>query len=275
MASPPCGSGCEDGGDLGVLRQTDHRVCPLRGWGFLSRNCHISIPAERGPTLPRDGPWFLKAEAGVGSGFDRHFRPLLGPPVTLNFPKTSWSDGFSPPKHLHLFLSVGHVPGLEIHDRFQTLSLQSSDWQTKKQTATATKTPSDTQLPVATEQLLEVTALNRHSNYLPFWRSEVQTGNSGTKTAVLSGCVPPNRSGEMSPLTFSSFYKRPSPWPHPSHLQSRQSQLSSFRFQVTCVLAVSSLPPCFTHKDLGGDRGPPVSRIIQDCLPISTTEKAC
>lgn len=62
-------------------------------------------------------------------------------------------------------------------------------------------------LPVATEQLLEVTALNRHSNYLPFWRSEVQTGNPGIKTAVSSGCVPPSHSGEMSPLTFSSFYK--------------------------------------------------------------------
>ena len=28
--------------------QTDHRVCPLQGWGFLSRGCHISIPAGRG-----------------------------------------------------------------------------------------------------------------------------------------------------------------------------------------------------------------------------------
>ena len=28
--------------------QTDHRVCPLRGWGFLSHGCHISVPTGRG-----------------------------------------------------------------------------------------------------------------------------------------------------------------------------------------------------------------------------------
>lgn len=176
--------------------------------------------------------------------------------MTLSCRKSSGSDGLSPPKPLHLFLSVGHVPGLEIHlwaQQIQTLSLQSSDWQTNSDSHRNPLGYSVCLLPLAAEQLLEVTALNRHSNYLLFWRSEVQTGNAGIKPVVLSGCVPPYHSGEISPLTFSSFYKGASPWPHPSHLQSRQSQLSSVCFQVTCALAVSSLPPCFTHKDLGGD----------------------
>lgn len=54
-------------------------------------------------------------------------------------------------------------------------------------------------LPVATEQLLEVTALNRHSNYLPFWRSEVQTGNPGIKTSVVRLRSSQSLGGNVSP----------------------------------------------------------------------------
>lgn len=28
--------------------QTDHRACPLRGWCFLSRSFHSSVPTGRG-----------------------------------------------------------------------------------------------------------------------------------------------------------------------------------------------------------------------------------
>lgn len=159
--------------------------------------------------------------------------------MTLSCRKSSGSDGLSPPKPLHLFLSVGHVPGLEIHlwaQQIQTLSLQSSDGQTNSDGHRNPLGYSVCLLPLAAEQLLEVTALNRHSNYLLFWRSEVQTGNPSIKTAVLSGCVPPYLSGEISPLTFSSFYK---PFPSSKPAVTALQRLLSSHMCSGCVFPAS------------------------------------
>ena len=134
-----------------------------------------------------------------------------------------------------------------------------SDWQTNKQTASATKTPSETRVfascgcrAAAGSHLIKPRQFCSGGQ-----KSKPETRNSNCVVVRLR-C--PNRS-LPSPSQASTNDRLPGLTP---------PIFSAGRHSSPCALAPSSLPP-----DLAGDRGPPVPWIIQDCLPISTTGKVC
>lgn len=220
--------------------QTDHRVSSPGLVLPADKVARSAAPQEGNQPSLEPSPGFCRLRLERGSGFDRHFRPLLGPPVTLSCP-LSLLD-------LMVFLPQASAP---ISQCWPCAWLRDTSLGTTDSDAELAefRRANKQRRPPKSPRILSVFAssgcraaagshrLNRHSNYLLFWRSEVQTGNPGIKTTVSSGCVPPYLSGEISPSPSQAST-------NPSHLQSRQSQLSSGPSSSHMCPGCVFLPPC-------------------------------